>query len=622
MTFSSVRSRILATSTGLVVGFVALVLAISWVLIHDFADQEIRRDLADSVRAFDRYFLQQREMLARKTVAVSRVPYLVAALAEGALDEQTARATLDEIRGAVGDSGVVLVDDAGGVLAQRMPEGLRIDDFGKIVDVDRVLAGESIAQISARPKPCVLFVTPVIAGRELVGALALCEPLDHDFANELHLVTARDVLIFRAVERAHEVTPGVNCIADHELRVQDRELVALSSQLGANAAPRPTEAISVTLAGKRRLARFAKLGSSDVYVVFSRALDELVDLISSAWGLILLAGLLVAIVGVLLSTALARRLARPIDELASASNALASGDLHACVDVESEDEIGRLGASFNSMARRIESLIADVREEAQRAEAASKAKDRFLACVSHELRTPLTNVFAYAEILESMRDPKSRSDEDEFLAIIKVESERLMDLIDGVMELVAFDAEVMRFVKIDFDVEAFVRELAREFRERWENISVEVASGAELSTEQGVERARAHGDAARLRKVLEKVLKNALLWSPEGGHIVLRVVQLPREVEIHVVDQGPGVPESERERVFERFYQVGNGLTDKPAGTGLGLAFARELMQVHGGSIRCEAAPSGGADFVLVLPRFGTESSLHDVPRRETAGSV
>lgn len=359
------------------------------------------------------------------------------------------------------------------------------------------------------------------------------------------------------------------------------------------------------------MARVSKLGQSDTYLVISRSVGQIAIVVWRTWAWTLAAGLLVVILGVVLSSALARRLADPLSELMRASEALSDGALDTEVSVRSTDEIGKLGRSFNVMARRIESLVGDVRAEAHKAEQASLAKDRFLASISHELRTPLTNVFAYTEILEGMEDCDRSDDEREFLAIIRGQSEHLTQLIDDVMELVAFDAASSKLNCLRFDLQALVAEIAK---------TLQGEAGPRVVSVFEDKVSLVEGDASKLGAAITKVLKNAVTFTPRAGAVHINAEKRGDEFFVRIADEGPGVADEEKERIFERFYQCGNGLTDKPAGPGLGLAFARDVLAAHGGSITCQDADGGGAEFILRVPLVATPA--HEASKAARASST
>jgi signal transduction histidine kinase len=227
-----------------------------------------------------------------------------------------------------------------------------------------------------------------------------------------------------------------------------------------------------------------------------------------------------------------------------------------------------------------------------------RLKDRFLSSVSHELRTPLTNVCAYAEILRTLL-PGESAEWPEFVRVIHEESVHLSRLVDAMFDFLQLESGDAVFRSEAFDGAAVVREV--------------VAAQSPTAAARRVELQLVdHGDApplvadrTRLRQVVQHLLDNAVKFTPAGGRV--RVVLGARDEgwELRLEDSGPGVPPADRCAVFEMFHQLRDHMTEKPSGTGLGLATSRAIVARFGGLIWCEASPLGGAGFVVLLPGAG-----------------
>lgn len=235
-----------------------------------------------------------------------------------------------------------------------------------------------------------------------------------------------------------------------------------------------------------------------------------------------------------------------------------------------------------------------------------RLKDRFLSSVSHELRTPLTNICAYSEILRTML-PGESAEWPEFVRVIHEEGLQLSRLVDGMFDFLQLESGEAVFQHDPLDASAVVHGVVRHFASAAESrgITLEV-------TENDVP--ELHGDRARFEQVVRHLLDNALKFTPPGGTI--RVVAGCRDegFELRIEDSGPGVPVSDRRLVFEKFHQLRDHLTDKPSGTGLGLATSRAIVGRFGGLIWCEDSALGGAAFVVLLPSSGQ-------PRLAAAGA-
>ena len=279
--------------------------------------------------------------------------------------------------------------------------------------------------------------------------------------------------------------------------------------------------------------------------------------------------LVAIVVALVISQVLAHGMTRPLREMTAAVRAMARGDYTQRVRATSRDEVGQLAAAFNQMT-------ADLA-------AADQARRELIANVSHELRTP---IFALQAVLENVVDGVS---DPETLRTALAQTERLGRLVTELLDLSRIEAGAVPLDLSDFLVEPFLR-LAVDEAE---------AAGRPVRFVLQVEPAglTARADQGRLHQVVANLVDNAAKHSPPDGLVRVGAQELPGGgVRIEVADEGPGIPEGERLRVFERFTRGGgadNGARrgqQTGGGTGLGLAIARWAVELHGGSI--EVAPS------------------------------
>jgi signal transduction histidine kinase len=276
----------------------------------------------------------------------------------------------------------------------------------------------------------------------------------------------------------------------------------------------------------------------------------------------------VALVGL----ALARSTTRPIQSLEQATTAVAGGRLEARAPTDrGPPEVRRLADAFNDMAARLGRLL-----DSQRA---------FVADASHQLRTPLTALRLRLENLEATMPPAAADD----LRGAVAETGRLARLVDGLLTLARTEADPARREVIDLTAMVADREAA------W----------APLAAEQEVQLTVQPGSAApvwavpgALEQVLDNLLANALRVAPAGSQVELAVRQVGGWVELHVIDQGPGMPAEQRQRAFDRFWRAPSADRD---GTGLGLAIVRQLLEASGGTAELRPNPGGGLDAVARL---------------------
>ncbi len=224
------------------------------------------------------------------------------------------------------------------------------------------------------------------------------------------------------------------------------------------------------------------------------------------------------------------------------------------------------------------------------AEAASEAKSRFLAIMSHELRTPLNAVIGFSEAIGQERDPKRIA---EYAGMINDSGRQLLKLVDDILDVARSETGELRVAAEPVETARVLREAALDGRAAAE------AAGLSLVVAVPDDLPRLRGDALRLRQILGGLLSNAVKFTPAGGRITLAAEAGPAGLVIRVADTGIGVPEAERERMFEPFTQADSSLTRRHAGSGLGLHLARRLAASLGGTLTLEDA--GGPGIVAAL---------------------
>lgn len=225
---------------------------------------------------------------------------------------------------------------------------------------------------------------------------------------------------------------------------------------------------------------------------------------------------------------------------------------------------------------------------------ADQVRRDFVANVSHELRTPLTAIRGYVEAL--MDAPGNPALAQNFLEIIARHTARMERLVTDLLRLARLDArqEAVQWVQCPVGplLEAVTAEMQPAIAGKHLDVDTHVAAGAE----------RLFGDPAKLHDVLRNLLENAINYSHEGGAITITVSRAEGVVDIAVADRGPGIPDADLPRIFERFYRVDRSRTRDPGGTGLGLSIVRHLVELHGGRVSASNRQGGGACVMVRLP--------------------
>jgi two-component system, OmpR family, sensor kinase len=261
-----------------------------------------------------------------------------------------------------------------------------------------------------------------------------------------------------------------------------------------------------------------------------------------------------------------RRLTLRLDDLRAGVERWGEGDLSARIDERGTDELAFLAQRFNHSAERVEAML--------------KAHKSLLANASHELRSPLARIRMGLELMEPGNSAASQAEIRRNIG----ELDQLVDEILLASRLDAKESDIGTFESVDLTGLA-AEECAR--------------AGAELVPSADGKPIIVQGVAKLLRRVVRNLLENARRYS--NGPVTVELVREGAEAVVRVRDRGPGVPPSERERIFEPFYRLA-GASERHGGVGLGLSLVRSITKRHHGSVRCEDQEGGGACFVLRLP--------------------
>ena len=305
--------------------------------------------------------------------------------------------------------------------------------------------------------------------------------------------------------------------------------------------------------------------------------------------LLVAAGLLAGLTGaLLLFSGLISSMRRPLEELVTAAGRLASGDRSVRVEVGGLAETATLGAAFNEMAEELE-------QEESRREQLDRLKDEFVLTASHELRSPLTSVQGFAELLMLERDSLTPR-QAETVEVILDNCRHLVRLLNDLLDLARSDAGRLSIQPRPTEVAPLLEDVVRTMRAQTE------AAGQQLREDVPPGLPPIEVEPDRIRQILMNLLTNAHEYTPEGASIEVAARALGAEVEISVTDDGPGIPDEQLQRIFDRFTRGDAGLTQRVGGTGLGLAISKSLAEAHGGSISAESTVGQGSTFRLRLP--------------------
>jgi two-component system phosphate regulon sensor histidine kinase PhoR len=225
---------------------------------------------------------------------------------------------------------------------------------------------------------------------------------------------------------------------------------------------------------------------------------------------------------------------------------------------------------------------------------ADQIRRDFVANVSHELRTPLTAVRGYVEAL--LDEAESEDNRRRFLQIIARHTLRMERLVNDLLHLARLDAGQEPVTRTPVDIPSLISgvetELEGDLKARAIGLRRDIAPDASTIS----------GDPAKLHDALRNLMENAIHYSPEGTVIEIVTRRNGAALLLEIADRGPGIPDGDLERIFERFYRVDRARTRDPGGTGLGLAIVKHLIGLHGGTVSAANRRDGGAIFTVRLP--------------------
>lgn len=278
--------------------------------------------------------------------------------------------------------------------------------------------------------------------------------------------------------------------------------------------------------------------------------------------------------------AMARYMVKPVAELSEASRKFAGGDLSARAGKSAEsrlDEIGDLAVDFNEMADKIETLI--------------RSQRRLFSDISHELRSPLARLQITVELLQKKNSEADQS----MLGRIEKEIHRMNEMIEEVLNYSKLETENIEISMSETSLAEILQKVCNDasFEGKSRNCHISLRMS---------EKPRIKAAVGLIERAVENILRNALKYSPDNSEIEVSLEVVDKTIVISIADQGPGVPETELEKLFSPFYRYQEDRDRKTGGVGLGLAIAQRAIKLHKGTIQLENRPEGGLRAKIFLP--------------------
>ncbi|MBN1991806.1 MAG: HAMP domain-containing protein [Anaerolineae bacterium] len=305
----------------------------------------------------------------------------------------------------------------------------------------------------------------------------------------------------------------------------------------------------------------------------------------------LLLGLLLIFAGMLsvsFGYLLAASMAQSLGQLQESAHKIAAGDFSTRVSVSEADELADMAQAFNKMADELARSFA-------RQKMLEQARRDLIAAVSHDLRTPLTSMQAMIEALEDgvVSDPPTVQ---RYYGTIRSQIENLSHLINDLFELSKLESEHVQLQLEPVNLNDLLSDVleSMQAQARARQILVRGVFGRDLPMVQA--------ELAKIQRVLDNLVQNALAHTPADGSITLTTHTTPEGVQVDVADTGEGITPADLPHVFDQFFRGEKSRSRKTGGAGLGLAIARRIVEAHGGRIWVESQVGQGARFSFVLP--------------------
>ncbi len=316
----------------------------------------------------------------------------------------------------------------------------------------------------------------------------------------------------------------------------------------------------------------------------AQELDDLERFFAGQWVMVSISAPLGILLSILLGRVLAGRFLRPLDSMTVRAHQLAQSGEPGSLPVAGDDEMARLAGAVNSLLNRLAESLGEERDARSEAERLLESQRRFTADASHELRTPLTRLRLIAD---GAAHPEAEPDEmRKALQKVSESTDEMSRLVEQLLALARAEAGAEELREESFD---------------FHHLADMAAKGAGLDAGQRLliyGHGRIVGDFALLRRAVINLLVNAARACPEPGRLTLFL----RGSELGVEDEGSGFPEDHLSRVGERFHRVDEARGRREGGHGLGLAIVRSIAELHGGELKAENRPEGGARVSMVLP--------------------
>ena len=297
--------------------------------------------------------------------------------------------------------------------------------------------------------------------------------------------------------------------------------------------------------------------------------------------LYLFSALISVLVGIL-SLGMSFVVTSPVDEVIAVAKEISKGNFEKRIPVKGHNELAQMAQTLNFMCSELESL--------------EENRKKFVSDVSHELKTPLATIKLISDSIVSTPDPDPAMIQ-EFLGDLSEEVDRLTRIVERLLTLTKLDAKKEEPVLTPVDFVVMLNAISRKLAPNAEARGIVLYTDFSVATLEPIML-----DYDKIWEAVYNITDNAIKYSPEGGFVKMSLEKGDGEVIVRVEDNGPGIPEAEKEHIFDRFYRLDDSRARDTGGTGLGLAIAKEAVTMHGGKIEVSSEGEVGSIFSIHLP--------------------
>ena len=315
-------------------------------------------------------------------------------------------------------------------------------------------------------------------------------------------------------------------------------------------------------------------------VYISQTMQETEDFLENIRWILVVISIVVCLLISVLSWVMADIIISPIETLTQFVSSFNSSTMNKRIKVTGRDEISELANAFNNMADRLEEM-----EEKRR---------QFVSNASHELKTPLSSIKLLSESILSVQTEEN-SYIGEFMTDINGEVDRLAKIVDRLLTLTKMDAGTDVLDTKLTCINELLERVSRSLKPQADRKNIAMAV---IDTEQ----VYAEVDAQKMWQVIYNLTDNAIKYTPAGGVVKLTLKKEGEFCRIEISDNGIGIPESDVDRVFDRFYRVDKARSRESGGTGLGLSIVKDVVELHKGKILVDSKEGAGSTFIIILP--------------------